>query len=66
MLTVSGWRGGSGEHQVKGQGRAGGPPAEAGRTSLVSGGLTTAGGVVFREVMENRSGLNRGRWCHAY
>lgn len=51
---------------MKGQGGAGGPPAEAGRTSLVSGGLTAAGGVVFREVMENRSGLNRGRWCHAY
>ena len=41
---------------MKGQGGAGGPPAEAGRTSLERGGLTAAGGVVFREVMENRSG----------
>lgn len=43
---------------MKGQcGGRGWPPAEAGETSLESGGLTAAGGqVVFREVMENRSG----------
>lgn len=51
---------------MKGQGGGGGLPAEVGRTSLENGGLTTAGGVVFRQVMEIGLGLNRGRWCRAY
>ena len=41
---------------MKGQGGGEGLPTEAGRTSLENGGLTAAGGVVFRQVMENRSG----------